>query len=60
MTSKRQIASWVNKLEKQRAKVAKLRNEFREVFDEMTALEDCCERAHEDLESAIHSLSELA
>ena len=60
MTTKRQIAAWIKRLEKERDKVAKARDSLNEAVSEMEGLLDCCIEAHDSLNSAIDSLSELA
>jgi predicted nucleic acid-binding Zn-ribbon protein len=60
MASKKQINTWIRQIERKRDEVGKLRDKIREMADEINALEECCERAWDDLHSAIDALSELA
>ena len=57
---KTQIDGWKRKIELQRAKVAKMRDGLRDCKDELEGLEECCQRAEENLQYAIDALSELA
>jgi hypothetical protein len=54
------FAIWRKVLEKRRDEVAKVRDKLEKDLDEMSGLLDSCQRAHEDIESAIAALSELA
>lgn len=46
-------------LETRRKAVAKERDKLQDLKSEMDELEECCARAHDDLENAIDALSEL-
>lgn len=50
----------VKQLEKRRAAIGAERDKLREIVDEFDGLLECCERADENLASAIDALSELA
>ena len=47
-------------LEKHRDKIAKDRDELRDLLEEWTAIVDTCDRAIEYIECAVESLSEYA
>jgi hypothetical protein len=57
MASKRQIAGWIKTLEKRKEAIGKERDKLRDFISEVEELAETCDRAHEDLTSAIDSLS---
>jgi hypothetical protein len=51
---------WTDVLKKRQAEVAKVRDSIVDDIDEMDGLKSSCDRAYDDLQSAINALSELA
>ena len=51
---------WIKQLEKHHMAVGAERDKLRETISQMEELEECCSRAHDDLQNAIDALSELA
>ena len=57
MASKRQITGWIKVLEKRKEAIGKERDKLREFLSEVGELAETCDRAHEEIESAIDALS---
>ena len=57
--SKSKIDSLKKSIKDMQKQIAKDRDALRDLMDEAEGLEDCCSRAHDDLESAVDALSEL-
>lgn len=51
---------WIDVLKRRQAEVCKVRDKLREDCEEIEMLKDSCERAYDDIQSAIDALSELA
>lgn len=51
---------WVKVLKDRQKEVGSVRDKLRDELDEMTGLKESCERAFDDLQRAIDTLSELA
>lgn len=52
--------SWIKQLEKRQKAIGVERDKLREALGQMEELEECCQRAYDDLQNAIEALSELA
>lgn len=59
MATKKKISSWITKLKEREKALAKERDCLDDMIYEFEGLKECCERAMEDLISAIDTLSEL-
>ena len=54
-----QLRTLMRQLEAMKKTLCTTRNQFRDIVEEAEMLEDCCNGALQDLESAIDRLSEL-
>ena len=59
MATRRQINSWMKKLQKHEAAVSKERDKLQDTIDELEALKEACDRALYSIQEAIDALSEL-
>ena len=54
-----QIKTIMQTIEKRKVAIGKERDKLRDFISELEELEETCSRAYDDLQNAVHALSEL-